>query len=42
MSMHKRILVCDDHEGILDMLSILLENYDFEITVEKIVCMLTN
>ena len=33
--MPKRILVCDDDEGILDMLSTLLETYGFEITVEK-------
>jgi len=33
--MAKRILICDDDEGILDMLTTLLECYGFGIIAEK-------
>lgn len=32
--MNKKILICDDDEGILDMLSIILEDAGFEIISE--------
>ncbi len=33
--MRKKILICDDDEGILDMLEILLDSFGFDIIPEK-------